>query len=238
MKIPNERVGFESVEQGAGAPAPKGAAASGPILEKILNLLDQAIILAEIGDGGTPRLRFLNRAAKRVLSGTIGAEPGAEGNWPEPTLVPSIEGAIKHSLEQMGTGAGPSLDRWLLSGRSITARVTRLSAQGSDLLAIEVEAEATQPTEGTAALAEAFHLNMQEARLLRLVWRGLANEEIGTTLGIPAGTVKSRLYRLFRRLGVRTRAQAAVLAADLLARTGQGVGAPPRPDVPAGNAGA
>jgi ATP/maltotriose-dependent transcriptional regulator MalT len=182
--------------------------AQAPVLEEVLHLLDKAVVLGALTPAGGVELRFANRAAEKLL--------GA----PRAQVAPMIEGAMRRTLEASGLSQSPAVDHWVCGGRSVRARVTRLRVGAQDLLAAEIEAEQIQPREGTAALAQHFQLNMQEARLLRLVWRGLANEEIGAALGIPAGTVKSRLYRLFRRLGVRTRAQAAVQAADLLSRMG------------------
>jgi DNA-binding CsgD family transcriptional regulator len=177
-----------------------------PVYEELLHLLDKAVVLAAQAGDGRVEVRFLNRAAERLLAA------------PRAHVASMIEGSLRRTLEGPGANATPAVDHWVCGGRALRARVTRLKIAGGESVAVELEAEHVQPREGTAALAQAFQLNMQEARLLRLVWRGLANEEIGASLGIPAGTVKSRLYRLFRRLGVRTRAQAAVLAADLLAR--------------------
>src|SRR5262249_39129619 len=198
---------------------PPTPAPSALVFEEVLNLIDKAVLLAALDQDGTVGLRFTNRSAERLLATTMGAT-GAPTLAGRPLqLLPSIEGALRRTLEIMGSSHGPVLDHWVCAGRPLRARVSKLHVGGSELLAAELEAEPMQPREGTAALAEAFQLSMQGARL-RLVWRGLGNEDIGLPLGIPAGTVKSRLYRLFRRLGVRTRAQAAVLAADLLARAG------------------
>jgi len=44
----------------------------------------------------------------------------------------------------------------------------------------------------------------------------MSNEEIAKSIGIHLGTVKSRLHRLYHRLGVRSRASAVVRAAEIL----------------------
>ncbi len=48
--------------------------------------------------------------------------------------------------------------------------------------------------------------------MLRCLARGLGNAEIGDLLGITAGTAKVHVARILAKLGVATRAQAAVLA--------------------------
>jgi DNA-binding CsgD family transcriptional regulator len=178
------------------------------ICEQMLNLIDRVILLLRVHPDERIELRFANRAARRLLGGALPVE---------------IEGACRRSLKLLGAAQGPMQDAWTWAGRSLRARVSRLRGIDDQLVAVEITADATSARDGTAALADAFQLSMPDARLLRLVWRGFGNEQIGGTLGIPAGTVKSRLYRLFRRLGVRTRAQAAVLAAGLLARVPEGL---------------
>jgi ATP/maltotriose-dependent transcriptional regulator MalT len=60
-------------------------------------------------------------------------------------------------------------------------------------------------------------LNLTEARMLAYVWRGMTNDDIGQELRLKLGTVKSRLSRLYRRLGVRHRSAAVLRAAEVLA---------------------
>ncbi len=53
-------------------------------------------------------------------------------------------------------------------------------------------------------------LTARERDVLVLVAEGLSNKEIATQLGITEGTVKAHLGRVFRRIGVRQRTQAAL----------------------------
>lgn len=50
-------------------------------------------------------------------------------------------------------------------------------------------------------------LRSEESRLLEAVRAGLTNLEIGEKLGLALPAVKSRLHRLFRKLGVRNRVE-------------------------------
>jgi len=52
----------------------------------------------------------------------------------------------------------------------------------------------------------------RQVDVLRLVADGLTNKEIAVELGISQWTVVEHLNRAFATLGVRTRAQAAVVA--------------------------
>ncbi|MFQ5353170.1 MAG: response regulator transcription factor [Candidatus Binatia bacterium] len=54
-------------------------------------------------------------------------------------------------------------------------------------------------------------LTEREKRVLRLVCDGLSNPEIAAALCVSPETVKSELKRIFRKIGVANRIQAAVL---------------------------
>lgn len=68
-----------------------------------------------------------------------------------------------------------------------------------------------------AALARLLDLSDDDAALLERVFLGHRNDEIARALGVPAGTVKSRLARICRALGVQNRVAVAVLASQVLA---------------------
>ncbi|MFA9444938.1 response regulator [Egicoccus sp. AB-alg6-2] len=70
-----------------------------------------------------------------------------------------------------------------------------------------------QHTIGTAVAAERLsELTGREAEVLRLVGRGANNAEIARELWITEPTVKTHVTRIFRKLDLRDRAQAVVLA--------------------------
>jgi DNA-binding NarL/FixJ family response regulator len=56
-----------------------------------------------------------------------------------------------------------------------------------------------------------WHLSSREAEVAGLVADGLANKQIACRLGITAGTVKTHLGKVFSKLGVRNRTQAALV---------------------------
>ena len=64
-------------------------------------------------------------------------------------------------------------------------------------------------TSGTDGVRRA--LTDREKQILRLVCDGMSNAEIAAQLVISAETVKSELKRIFRKIGVKNRTQAAVL---------------------------
>lgn len=67
-----------------------------------------------------------------------------------------------------------------------------------------------------AADETAEGLSAREQEVLRAVAAGLSNEEIGQQLGISVNTVKVHLQRIFAKIGVKSRTQAALLAPGLL----------------------
>jgi two-component system nitrate/nitrite response regulator NarL len=58
-------------------------------------------------------------------------------------------------------------------------------------------------------------LTDRDRTVLRCIFQGLANKEIGSLLQISEGAVKGSLRQLFQKLGVRTRAQLVKVALDL-----------------------
>jgi len=59
-------------------------------------------------------------------------------------------------------------------------------------------------------------LSVRELQVLRLVAQGLANKQIGRSLGITERTVKVHVGHVFRRIGVTDRTSAAMWARDNL----------------------
>ena len=58
------------------------------------------------------------------------------------------------------------------------------------------------------------HLSARERQLVRLVGQGLRNREIAEKLGLTEGSVKVYLQAIFEKLGVATRTELALRAAD------------------------
>jgi two-component system nitrate/nitrite response regulator NarL len=54
----------------------------------------------------------------------------------------------------------------------------------------------------------------RDKKILRMVFQGLGNKEIGGKLDLSEGAVKAALRQLFQRLGVRTRAQMVKVALE------------------------
>jgi len=83
----------------------------------------------------------------------------------------------------------------------------------ADLALEQTSNRKTNPSQARITkFAERFGLTELELKILRLVTEGLSNEEIGSINQLARETVKGHLKSLFRKLAVRNRTEAAVLA--------------------------
>ena len=57
-------------------------------------------------------------------------------------------------------------------------------------------------------------LSLREARVARLVAEGLSDEQVAERLGIGVADVSAELVEVFRKLGLRSRTELALLAPD------------------------
>ncbi|MDU7558336.1 MULTISPECIES: response regulator transcription factor ErdR [unclassified Pseudomonas] len=74
---------------------------------------------------------------------------------------------------------------------------------------VPVSAEAKAASEGLASLTP------QQFRVLTMVCEGLLNKQIAYELSVSEATIKAHVTAIFRKLGVRTRTQAALLLQQL-----------------------
>lgn len=65
-------------------------------------------------------------------------------------------------------------------------------------------------------------LSLREARVARLVAEGLSDEQVAERLGIGVADVSAELVEVFRKLGLRSRTELALLAPDSPADGPQG----------------
>ena len=74
---------------------------------------------------------------------------------------------------------------------------------------VDVSAEAKAASEGLASLTP------HQFRVLTMVCEGLLNKQIAYELNVSEATIKAHVTAIFRKLGVRTRTQAALLLQQL-----------------------
>lgn len=63
-----------------------------------------------------------------------------------------------------------------------------------------------------------LNLSSRELEVLDLIWRGKSNSDVGAALGISPFTVKNHLQRIYEKIGVNNRTQAATKYGDVLYR--------------------
>jgi DNA-binding NarL/FixJ family response regulator len=148
--------------------------------------------------------------------------------------MPGIDGV---GATRMLSAAQPEVRVVVLSSFSEDSRVRQAigagaigyllkdSAPETVLAAVRSAAEGHAPLDpriagallpGSAAAAPTNQLSDRESQVLRLAAQGLANKQIGRTLGITERTVKVHLGNVFRRIGVADRTSAAMWARDNL----------------------
>jgi DNA-binding NarL/FixJ family response regulator len=84
-----------------------------------------------------------------------------------------------------------------------SAGSSELAAALRGLLLAEAETE-----ESAAASSSTGKLSKRQTQLIAMLDKGMSNREIANELDISEHTVKVHLWRLFRRLGVKSRTQA------------------------------
>ncbi|WP_424643314.1 response regulator [Embleya sp. AB8] len=145
-------------------------------------------------------------ATRRIREGT------AEDAAPRILMLTTFD-LDEHVYDALVAGAGGFLIKDVTAERLFDA--VRVVAAGEALLAPTVtrrligEFTRLRPRPAPAGLAE---LTPREMDVLRLVAEGLSNAEIAARLVVGEETVKSHVSRLLRRLGLRDRVQAVVVA--------------------------
>jgi DNA-binding NarL/FixJ family response regulator len=146
-------------------------------------------------------------AARRIL---------AEDNLPTAVVMLTTFDVSEYIYEALRIGASGFLLKDTPADRLLDA--VRVAAAGDALIAPSITrrliaqfARAARPPGGGTppALAE---LSARELDVLRLLARGLSNEEIADELILSENTIKTHVGRIFSKLGLRDRVQAVVLA--------------------------
>ena len=114
-------------------------------------------------------------------------------------------GAIGYILKDTDRGEFIEIIRQTHLGKSPSSPY--LAHLGLDQREARNETEGIQP-----GFAEQHGLTDLELRILRLVSEGLSNDEIGQLTNCARETIKGHLKSLFRKLDVKNRTEAAVLA--------------------------
>lgn len=84
---------------------------------------------------------------------------------------------------------------------------------------INEPARRTGPTKTSLVQTNFAALTPRQQDVLRLIVSGMSNKEIARALSLGEGTIKVHLAALFRSLGVKSRAAAAVVGAQMIAES-------------------
>ena len=144
-------------------------------------------------------LKVRTPTGERVFDSRIVPEPGPDGS------VQSLLTISRDVTEQRRAEA----DRSALY-QQLVAQQNRVD-ELIDRLALDHE----RLRQRLSPAAELEHLSDRERQILRLLAAGLTNREIGVEIGLSTGTIKNHVSRIFAKLNVTDRTQAAVLAVEL-----------------------
>jgi DNA-binding CsgD family transcriptional regulator len=93
-----------------------------------------------------------------------------------------------------------------------------------------LHAESQRGAKAFAQVVDRFGISADEARLALRVRDGLSNAEIAAAFEVSVGAIRTRLSRLCKRLGVRGRAQLALLVENTCRRDNAQTPSPARPE--------
>jgi DNA-binding CsgD family transcriptional regulator len=145
---------------------------------------------------------YMNASARQLLDSPLGLVP----EWLGQAL-----GGLRDQLDR----SAQVVDRVSHGDVTLRVRMRSLGRPGVAMVELTV-AQAAGPRQIAEQLSRSLHLTISDARLLALLWRGLSNEEIAQNLAVRTGTIKSRLFRLYQKLGVKKRPAAVLRAAEVL----------------------
>ena len=146
---------------------------------------------------------YMNSSARSIFQSDAGFLPA----W--------TDDHVKLIIEKVHSADNQIVERWSTSDVTLRVRA-RPHSPGTALVVLEVSVLHAGTRQVAENLSRSLRLSISDARLLGLLWRGMSNEEIANTLNVRVGTVKSRLFRLYQRLGVKRRPAAVLRAAEVL----------------------
>ena len=169
----------------------------------LFSILENAELGVAVVDSSACAI-YMNRSARNILDAPAGHLP----EWVSPLLAPTVEAL---------TGADERIERWQHDDLVLRVRARPLDKE-SGLIVLELRvAQGAGARHVADQLARGLGLTISDGKLLALLWRGMSNDEIAEALNVRVGTIKSRLFRLYQRLGVKRRPAAVLRAAEVLA---------------------
>ncbi|CAL9480396.1 response regulator [Streptomyces sp. enrichment culture] len=198
------RAGFAAVIDAEEDMTVVGEAADGAAAVRLAERLAPDVVVMDVR---MPELDGI--AATRIITGRAGAPR---------VLVLTTFDLDSYVFDALRAGASGFLLKDVYASELL--RGIRVVAAGESVLAPSatrrlVSHYAAAGDGPAAPVPELSALTGRERGVLTLVAAGLTNAEIADQLGITVGTVKSHVNALLRKLGLRDRLQATILAYDL-----------------------
>ena len=194
------RSGFRLILELADGIQVVGEASDGVDAVQLTRQLEPDVVLMDVR---MPRMDGIE-ATRRIRQGPVDSH----------VLVLTTFDLDEYVFAAMRAGASGFLLKDAPRDELVTA--VRAVARGDALLApavtrrlIERFVAQPEPAQTPAGLAE---LSPRELEVLQLIARGLSNAEIADTLVIGEATVKTHVARVLRKLDLRDRVQAVILA--------------------------
>ena len=204
----------------------------------ILDLEDDIEVVAEAADGreAVALVRELEPDVvlmdirMPVVDGLEATRRLVRSGFPARVLVLTTFDADAYVYEAMKAGASGFLLKEVPREQLVAG--VRIVARGEALLAPAItrkliEQFVRRPPPGMRVPPELAELSPRELEVLRLVARGLSNEEVAEQLIVSRATVKTHVANILQKLRLRDRIQAVVLAYETgLVRPGEAGPAP------------
>ncbi len=180
---------------------PRAPDAPAATMDLLLSVLESAEVGVVVVDA-TGRAMYMNASARSTLDSPLGVVPP----WLA-VVLPALRAAVERH--------GQAIERLVHGELTVRVRARGLARPGTLLIELAI-AQGSGSRQIAEQLARGLGLQITDARLLALLWRGLSNDEIAQQLGVRTGTIKSRLFRLYQKLGVRKRPAAVLRAQEVL----------------------
>lgn len=181
---------------------PRTPDAPAATMDLLLSVLESAEVGVVVADPAA-RAIYMNASARSMLDSPLGVMPP----WLS-VVLPSLRAQVDRH--------GQAVERLVHGELTVRVRARGLARPGTLLIELAI-AQGSGSRQIAEQLARGLGLQITDARLLSLLWRGLSNDEIAAQLGVRTGTIKSRLFRLYQKLGVRKRPAAVLRAQEALA---------------------
>jgi two-component system nitrate/nitrite response regulator NarL len=154
------------------------------------------MVLLDVDLGGDRALDFVIEARKRGFEGQVLVVTGGVSGQEAVQLVQSGVAGILHKHH---------------SGEELRSAIRQVAAGG---VCLENDYLSSLFRSVDRTRAQKTSLTDREKQMLRFIFQGFTNKQIGTHLEISEGAVKASLHQLFDKLGARTRAQLVKIAIE------------------------